>query len=474
MSAGGQGAFGRASDAERLQRTFSTFIKLEDAARRAETLDAWRFVVVNETKRLFGYRQAVLATVGAGRRPRVEAVSGVAVVERNAPFVRWLERVMAALARGDDASGAHVVARQSLGEAERADWDQWCAPHVLWLPLKHRDGGLAGVLWLTRDMPWQDAEILLGEQLANAYAHAGQALSRRRGLTARRGGRRRKLAAALVATAALAALAAPVRQSALAPAEVVARDPVVVAAPLDGVIKAFSVAPNQPVRAGQELFRFDDTKLRSRFEVARRTLDIARAELRRASQGAFNDRESSARIDLLRARVKLREAELDHARALLDRVVVTAERDGVAVFTHANDWIGRPVVTGERVMEIADPARTELRIELPVADAIVLEQGAPVELFLDAEPLKPRAATLRTASYEAEVTPSGTLAYRVTAAFGGDADGGATGAATGGTNGGAPPRVGLHGTAKIYGEQAPLALYLFRRPLSAVRRALGL
>lgn len=253
----------------------------------------------------------------------------------------------------------------------------------------------------------------------------------------------------------------PVRQSVLAPAEVVARDPVVVAAPLDGVIESFAVAPNQPVHAGQELFRFDDTKLRSQYEVAKRTLDIARAELRRASQSAFNDRESSAQIDLLRARVKLREAELDHARALLDRVVDTAERDGVAVFTHANDWIGRPVVTGERVMEIADPAHTELRIDLPVADAIVLEPGAEVVLFLDAEPLMPRVAHLKTASYEAEVTPSGTLAYRVTAVFDDSEDGGL------------PPRVGLHGTAKVYGEQVPLALYLFRRPLSAVRRALG-
>lgn len=104
MSARGQAASAGASDAERLQRTFSTFIKLEDAARRAESLDAWRFVVVNETKRLFGYRQAVLATVADRGRPRIDAVSGVAVVERNAPFIRWLERVMATLARGDDAA----------------------------------------------------------------------------------------------------------------------------------------------------------------------------------------------------------------------------------------------------------------------------------------------------------------------------------------------------------------------------------
>lgn len=448
-----------AADPGRLQRTFSTFIKLEDTARRAESLDAWRYIVVNETKRLFGYRQAVLAIANGRKRMRVEAISGVAVVERNAPFVRWMERVLAGLARGEDASRPHVVGRDDIDARDRAAWDQWCAAHVMWLALTNRDGDLIGVLWLTRDVPWQDAELLLGGQLANAYAHAGWALSPRRTLARKGGGRGRKAVTALLVAAALAAMALPVRQSALAPGEVIARDPVVVAAPLDGVIESFAVEPNQPVTAGQELFRFDDTKLRSSFEVAQRTLDIARAELRRASQGAFNDRDSSAQIDLLRARVRLRGAELDHARALLDRVLVTAERDGVVVFSHANDWIGRPVVTGERVVEIADPRRTELRIDLAVGDAIVLESGAPVDLFLDAEPLKPRSAVLRTASYEAEVTPAGALAYRVTAGFDGA---------------GPPPRVGLHGTAKIYGEEVPLALYLFRRPLSAVRRALGL
>lgn len=62
------------------------------------------------------------------------------------------------------------------------------------------------------------------------------------------------------------------------------------------------------------------------------------------------------------------------------------------------------------------------------------------------------------AAYEAEETPAGVLVYRVAAAIADDAP---------------PPRIGLHGTAKIYGRTAPLALYLFRRPISAARQALG-
>ena len=36
-----------------------------------------------------------------------------------------------------------------------------------------------------------------------------------------------------------------------------------------------------------------------------------------------------------------------------------------------------------------------------------------------------------------------------------------------------PPRIGLHGTAKIYGHPVPLAFYLFRRPIASARRMLG-
>ena len=127
------------------------------------------------------------------------------------------------------------------------------------------------------------------------------------------------------------------------------------------------------------------------------------------------------------------------------------------MFADAQRYLGKPMRTGERLMEIADPAQAELRIELPVADAIGLENGAEVALFLDSDPLHRHSATLERAAYQAQSTAAGQLAYRLDAAF---AD--------------VPPRIGLRGTAKLFGERAPLALYLLRRPLAALRQAVGL
>lgn len=108
-------------------------------------------------------------------------------------------------------------------------------------------------------------------------------------------------------------------------------------------------------------------------------------------------------------------------------------------------------------MELADPSSVSLRIELDVGDAIQLEPDAPITLFLDSDPLIPHAAVLERIAYESELTPTGNLAYRLDARFTGT-----------------PPRIGLRGTAKVSGEYVPLAVYLFRRPLAAMRQSVGL
>jgi multidrug resistance efflux pump len=249
----------------------------------------------------------------------------------------------------------------------------------------------------------------------------------------------------------------PVRQSVLAPAEVVPLGGQVVAAPLDGVIAEFLVKPNQAVKNGDLLLRFESTTLKAQADVAERALGVAEAELKANSQRSFADAESSSKIDLLAARVEQKRAERNYAIELLKRSEVRAERDGIAVFADAERWLGKPVQTGERLMEIADPNQAELRIELAVGDAIALEPGAQVALFLDSDPLQRHLARLERSAYEAQPTAAGQLAYRLDARFDATA-----------------PRIGLRGTAKIFGDRAPLALYLLRRPLAGLRQSVGL
>jgi hypothetical protein len=316
-----------------------------------------------------------------------------------------------------------------------------------------------GALLLAREQPWTDGERHIVQELADGFAHAwaGFLGGRRRSLLTRIWGGRRFVKFA-IAAAIVGALWLPITLSALAPAEVVPFKPTIVRAPFEGVVDHFTVEPNAPVREGQTLLELDPRAIQNKLDVASKAVAVAEAEYRQAAQEALFDDKSRAKLAVLKGRTEQRRADVTYAQSLLDRIHVTASRSGLALFDDPNDWVGRPVTIGERLLEIADPGAAELEIWLPVADAITLQPGAEVEFFLNISPGSPLRAKLHQASYEATLSPANLLGYRLKATLE-DTD--------------HMPRIGLRGTAKLYGEKVSLFYYLARRPLAAARQFLG-
>ena len=437
----------------------STLAQLEKRARHAGTVSELAFIVVNETLALAPYRQAIVWRRDRPGKGRILAVSGTPVVERNAPFTLWLERVLARLDRGNEPAAVRAVGPGDLPEALAAEWSDWLPAHALSVPLAAPNGTILAILILAREQPWQESDSRLIEHLADAYGHAWAALLGPRRLRMRPALRRGRLALKLVIAAAVfGAMWIPVTLTALAPAEVVPLDPTIVRAPIDGVVNRFHVEPNQDVSEGQLLVDFDPTTLDNRLEVARKALAVAQAEYRQASQQAVFDDKSRVQLALLKGRMEERNADVVYAEALFDRIRVRAGRAGIAVFDDPEEWVGRPVTIGERLLMIADPTEAEIEIWLPVADAITLAPDADVRLFLNIAPEQSVAGVLRYASYAASVAPDGLLAYRLKAVFADDT---------------AIPRIGLRGTAKVYGERVSLFYYLMRRPITVARQMFG-
>jgi multidrug resistance efflux pump len=250
----------------------------------------------------------------------------------------------------------------------------------------------------------------------------------------------------------------PVKLSVLAPAEITPVKPIPVTSPLDGVVREIVVQPNQTVKADERLIVLDDTSLRNRLELASRALDISRADLQRATFKSFTDDASRLELQVLNARVQEKQAEVVYLSELLKNTVLTAPQGGIAIFSSPEDWRGRPVQVGERVMMIADPSIIDVTVYVPPDDAVELEPGGEVNVLLHVDPLTPLTARIERSSYEATLAPDGTLAYVVRAQL---------------IAGQKLPRIGLRGTAKIYAEEVPLAYYLLRKPLAALRRSLG-
>ena len=213
------------------------------------------------------------------------------------------------------------------------------------------------------------------------------------------------------------------------------------------------------LKKGEPLFSLDDTTLRSRLEVSMKSIAVADAELNAASQRSFDSAQGRNDLALLGGRSQEKRAELAAIQAQLSRVEVVATRDGVAVFGDPNDWIGKPVVTGERIMLLADPAQPAMLLNLPVADAIALEIGAPVKLYLSAHPLSSIEGRIMETSYQAITTTDNIAAYRLRASIDEKAP---------------EARLGLRGTAKVYGGWVILGYYVLRRPLASLRAWSGL
>lgn len=439
---------------------------LWDLARRARQAESDRelgFILTNDTVALAPYRQAALWLAQEG----VWSLSGVVQVDANVPYAQWLDAVARHLnAQGADAPRPFSAA--DLPADLAAEWQHWWPTHALWMG--STAPGVPGAALLLRDDPWTPEELAVLQEWAEVWWHAFAALHRPR-ITRLRGWRQRlsQLVASQpgqvwwrqrrvqVALAVLVALLWPVRLTVLAPGELVPANPLVIRAPLDGVIDVFHVQPNQQVKAEQPLFSFDEIVIQSRLEVALQALATAETDYRQTSQLALSDTKSKTQLGLLAGKVEERRAETDALQEQLARARVLAPQPGVVLMDDPSEWIGKPVATGERILRIATLDDVEVEAWVSVADAIRLSPGDAVSLYLSASPLSPVSATLRYMAHDAVQRPDGTFAYRVRATLDGKTS----------------HRVGLKGTAKLHGGWVPMAYWMLRRPVATVRSWLG-
>lgn len=449
--------------------------QLSARARAAQTKAALAFTIVNETQVLVPYRQAAWWHAGGALPGAVAAVSGLPQCDPAAPYVQWLNAVCRTLARRREPPQETPQAPAPAEEAPEippqiftaddlpaelaADWAAWWPACALWVPLIGARQRILGAVLFAREEPFNTQEVVLLAELAHVWTHALRAFEPQmslfsRTLTSLRQGKLRKRALIALALACLV----PVPLSVLAPAEVTAKDPFVVRSPLDGVIDRLQVQPNQRVAAGTPLFSLDATTLSSRDALARKNFDAAQEEYRQTAQLAVTSDKDRLDMAVKKGKLDASAVELDYAAAQLARLRVTATRAGVAVFSDPNDWVGRAVSVGEKVMLLADPAHVELTAYLPVAENVDVKPGATLSLYPKSSPLVSYAARVDTIAYRAEPTPDGVLAYRIKASFTGDAP---------------RPELGMMGTARIHGRWVPLVYYLLRRPLAATRQWLG-
>ena len=389
----------------------------------------------------------------------LDAISSQAQIDKTTPFAQWMSTELSQRARGGVLETSNEWKFQSL-----RDGDSFSYPfsHAFYAPFSPNPD--AGGLLFTRDTAFKENELPQIKRLAQIFGVASAAMGRKK--RPRMSLKKRSYFYGSIFLLGLISLI-PVPMTTLAPAEVVAQTPFIITAPIDGVVESILVPPNTEVSADTPLLQLVDTTYRNEYLLAGQEQSVAEAKLRQTSLTSFIDNSAKRELAVARAEKAMAGARQDYARDRLSKTVVRAPKAGLAIYSDPTDWAGRPVATGEAIIKIADPSRVRLRIDAPLTIGESLQNGSRVRMFLDSDPLNPIEAEVTQASYYAQPTPEGHMAYEAFAAL--------IPAGSGGSDDSSQlPRIGTRGVAKIYGGTAPLGFWLLRRPITIARQFLGL
>ncbi len=430
-------------------------------ARTADSEQALWFIVANETATLLPYRSALVFTLHDGT-PMLGCASGLTSVDRRSAFGSWSEQVIKALMTS--LPETHQFTARDVPAELQAAWLEYWPQTVHVYPVPSSTGEVLGVVVYVTEDQWPAAGSDILGALHQVHGLCLQHLRAQKSpldflkkvVDGRNLKTRKFLFRGLAAF--ILILFLPVRQFVVVPAEIISLDAIAVTSPVDGIVSELMVKPNQMVQKGDVLVRMDATAIRNRLESARQALEVSRAEYLAGAHRAFVSHDKTAEAGVLKGRINERLAEVAYLEDQQSMLDIKASRDGVVVYGQENDWIGKPLTAGQRIMELADSTQVGVNAWVPVADAINMRSGEPIQVLLYASPLSPLKATIEQASYQASKSPEGVAAYRVRATLTSQD----------------PVRLGLRGNAKIDGDWVVLGYFIFRRPLVSVRQWLGI
>jgi len=462
------------SDFSNQQLLRLSFLLLLEQRLRDAVRDELPFIIVNETSKIIRYNQAVLWQPRYSARKQIRAVSGVSVPDPYSPFFQSLKAMLPLIQRhlnrkikpsGKVEEDPETVNSEILTFGQFSDdiqkkWVEWFPENALWCPLKGPSGDIPGFLVMFRDEPFSEPDQKIMSHLSSAFGHA---VAYEKIKYVPINSIRRKIKRFLFASVFLLLLSVlfcfPIRQFSMASSEIVPVNPTLVRAPLDGVIRMFYQVPDAVIKKGDPILELDDAKLKSHLDIAEKKLQIVKVQLLQSQQMAFTDPKAKAMIDVFNEMIKQEQAEVDYVKTLLKRTVVYAAHDGILIFDDPDEWLGRPVAIGEKIMLLANPDDIELKISMPVTESIELHDGGDVDFFLNIAPTRPLKALVRSINYSTHITPDNVVAYGISASF---------------TEKSSIARIGLRGTARLFGPDTRLGVWALRKPINTIQQWLNL
>lgn len=428
-------------------------------AAQAENEEALKFIILNDTFHVIRYDRAVLWDLSKPKSPSLLGVSGQASVKSDSEIQNQWQQVVKNIKEPnkiqqldeDKLSSATSVLKNLKAQSKSA---------VLWIPITVKDD-LALGLWVERWNSPKGYEIdpiaaeMFSTYLQPAYSSAWEKFHRRLSLKKFTFS---KFGTYLIVTALLLALFGfrlPLRI--VAPCEVIPKDPLLMTAPLEGIIEQIVVKPGQMVKKGELLYEYDKRQPLQNLKVAQKEVQIMQAEVNRASTLGLSDKKSLAELATLTLKLDKERLNLDLAEYYASKLEGRSPENGVVILDNPDEWRGKPVKIGEKIMKITEPNNTKVRIWLAESDNIPLDFAIPIKIYLNIRPDSSEEAKLTYIANESAIDEHQTPSFIAEAEWVEQPEW---------------IKLGLKGSAILYGEEVSLFYFLLRKPISSIRHFL--
>ena len=460
------------SETENKFQLLLTLITLLKNARHKNKKTELEFLMVNQTFNLTPYSNCVYWEYQKNKLI-IKNISGLVQIDTDGPYTLWLNRVIKNYIRqnkkhlftqGENEnpqisfSKLKQITKEDCEQSDQEDWNKWVTNNAFLMIMCNDQDQIIGGLWLDKEKDFNVLEKAIFEDLGDGYAHALQSFNNKKNIRGASGFSISGLKIKFFFLGLLLLMFIPVRMSATAPAEVIAKKPISITIPFDGVIDKVEVSPGQEVIAGDVLVRMDSTLLENKVSLTSGELRAAQISLQKTERESMKDRSKLAEIAILKAQLAQKTIEVEFAKEMLQLSDITAERNGVVIFDEVNSLKGKPVQTGEKVMQLANLNDHELMIRIPVSSMIRINEDVPAKFFLNVNPFASQKIEYESVGYQASQDSGGLLTYKVRGRF---------------INPEEKIRIGWTGTGKVYGERTILGINLLRRPITTLRRKLG-
>ncbi|RIK74157.1 MAG: hypothetical protein DCC67_16955 [Planctomycetota bacterium] len=366
------------------------------------------YTIANEGRRLIGCDRVTIV-LRKGPKYVVEAISGQDTFDKRSNVVRMLRNLAAVVARsGEDlwyAGDTSNLAPQ-VEKAVNAYVDESHTKQIAVLPLReidpHADDktrdrvreNMLGALVIEQLVDSRPPEGLMqrvdvvrkhsATALTNAQAHESlfllplwRFIGKSRVLVTARNLPKTVLAAAFIVAAALALWLVPYDFTVTADGKLLPDTRRYVFAAMDGIITDVPVVEGQQVRQGDVLARQESTalekektRLRGEIDENETALSLARIKVGALDEARANVAErlaASGEIARLQKVLASLAAQWEVLEKQEEKLSITSPIDGKVVTWKVQELLkNRPVATGARIMEVADPTQQwEVELETP-------------------------------------------------------------------------------------------------------------